>query len=295
MNKNVLIVLGGAVLAAVLVAVLVQVSLGGKKGGSGSAETVQVLVASDDLKIGQEISDGDLRWQEWPKSAVFRGAIVRKKDQKASEALKGRLRRAVAKDEAVLKSFLLKEKKGNFVAASLEPGMRAMAIEVDAKTMAGGFIKPGDYVDVVLTYKRTIKAPKGSGPEYQSIIDMNINKWASETILQKIKVLAIDQTAEEDDDEDEAEVAKTVTLAVNAEQAEKLALASEFGKVTLALRGVGDDKLVSKKWKTVTDARLINIDNEVYSEYLKLGNHTGVKRNIVRVYNSSKLQVDSAK
>ena len=191
MNRNILIVLGGAVLAAVLVAMLVQVSLGGKKGGGGK-EVVEVLVASSDLKIGQELADGDLRWQEWPKDGVFRGAIVREGEQEAVEALEGRLRRDVAKDEAVLKSFLLKEKSGNFVANSLEPGMRAMAIKVEAKTMVGGFIKPGDYVDVVLSYKQTLKADKNDGPMFQMLVTMNISKWATETILQNVKVLAID-------------------------------------------------------------------------------------------------------
>ncbi|MBK9586702.1 MAG: Flp pilus assembly protein CpaB [Alphaproteobacteria bacterium] len=286
MNRNILIVLGGAVLAAVLVAMLVQVSLGGKKGGGGK-EVVEVLVASSDLKIGQELADGDLRWQEWPKDGVFRGAIVREGEQEAVEALEGRLRRDVAKDEAVLKSFLLKEKSGNFVANSLEPGMRAMAIKVEAKTMVGGFIKPGDYVDVVLSYKQTLKADKNDGPMFQMLVTMNISKWATETILQNVKVLAIDQTAEEDDDKDEAELGKTVTLQINAEQAEKLALGAEFGKVTLALRGVGDDTIVKKSWPTISDARLTHIDDEVFVAYQQLKMQTGVQRNIVRIYNGS--------
>ena len=285
MNKNILIVLGGAVLAAILVAMLVQISLGGKKGGGGG-DMVEVLVASSDLKIGQELSGGDLRWQEWPKDSTFRGAIVRKDNQEASEALQGRLRRDVAKDEAVLKSFLLKETSGNFVANSLEPGMRAMAIKVEAKTMVGGFIKPGDYVDV-LSYKNKFKASKEDGPLFQMLVSMNISQWATETILQNVKVLAIDQTAEEDNKDDEAEVGKTVTLQVNAEQAEKLALGAEFGKVTLALRGVGDDTIFEKKWPTISDARLTHIDDEVFLAYQNLKMQTGVQRNIVRIYNGS--------
>lgn len=287
MNRNILIVLGGAVLAAVLVAMLVQVSLGGKKGGGGGGETVEILVASSDLKAGQDLSDGDLRWQEWPKGSLFRGAIQREDGQEASDALEGRLARDVVKDEAVLKSFLLREKKGNFVANSLEDGMRAMAIKVEAKTMVGGFIKPGDYVDVVLSYKQTLKADKNDGPMFQMLVTMNISKWATETILQNVKVLAIDQTAEEDDEKEEAELGKTVTLQVSAEQAEKLALGAEFGKVTLALRGVGDDKIIKKDWPTISDARLTHIDDEVFVAYQQLKMQTGVQRNIVRIYNGS--------
>lgn len=287
MNKNILIVLGGAVLAAVLVAVLVQVSLGGKKGGGGDGETVEILVAADDLKVGQELAEGDLRWQDWPKSAMFRGAIQREDEQEAHEALTGRLRRDVAKDEAVQKSFLLREASGNFVANSLETGMRAMAIKVEAKTMVGGFIKPGDFVDVVMTYKLEIKADKNEAPGLQALVNMNVDKWASETILQRVKVLAIDQTAEEDDDKDEVEVAKTVTLAVDAHQAEKLALGSEFGKITLALRAVGDDAIRERAWPTVTDARMTHIDDEILEQYRTMSTDTGIKRNVVRIYNGT--------
>lgn len=286
MNKNILIVLGGAVLAAVLVAVLVQVSLGGKKGGSVSAEMVEVLVAASDLKIGQELKEGDLRWQEWPKSSVFRGAIQREDDQEALDALSGRLRRDVAKDEAMQKSFLLRESSGNFVANSLEPGMRAMAIKVEARTMVGGFIKPGDYVDVVMTYKLEIKADKNEAPGLQALVDMNVDNWASETILQRIKVLAIDQTAEQDD-KDDVEVGKTVTLAVDVQQAEKLALGAEFAKITLALRAVGDDQIYERAWPTVTDARMTHIDDEIMMQYRTMKMDTGIQRNVVRVYNGT--------
>ena len=267
MNKNILIVLGGAIFAAILVAVLVQFTLGGKGGGGDSAGTVEILVAAKDLKVGDELSDGALRWQEWPESAVFRGAVRREDNEDADEVVEGRLRRDVSKDEAFLKSFLLKEAVGNFVANSLDPGKRAMAIEVDAKSMVGGFIKPGDYVDVVLTYKHTLKAGKGEPPIVQAMIDMQLSKFATETILQRVRVLAIDQTAENEDDEDDVEVAKTVTLEVSAHQAEKLALGSEYGKLVLTLRGVGDDDTFEKDWPTVSDRRLTSIEDEVMDMY----------------------------
>lgn len=73
MNKNIIIVLVGAIIVAVLVAVLVQVSLGGKKQAEPTIQEakVEILVAEKDLSIGRELSAGDTRWQEWPKSSVF--------------------------------------------------------------------------------------------------------------------------------------------------------------------------------------------------------------------------------
>ncbi|MEZ5814155.1 MAG: Flp pilus assembly protein CpaB [Alphaproteobacteria bacterium] len=288
MNKNILIVLGGAVLVAVLVAMLVQITLGGKKQDVVAEAKVEVLVASKDLGIGRELKDGDTRWQEWPKSSVFPGAVLRKGEESAEKALEGRLARDIAKGEPVLKSALLGQAKGNMVAASLEPGQRAMAIEVSASSMVGGFIGPGDFVDVILTYKESVRAADEDGPQVARMIDLNLDKLATETILQNVKVLAVDQRAERPED-DKIKVGKTVTVAVGAEDAERLSLASELGELTLALRAVGDDVLVEKLWPTVSDARLTSMGDEIYREYEKIQKDAGIQRNIVRIYNGEQI------
>lgn len=232
MNKNVLIVLAGGFLVAILVAVLVQASLSGKKEDTGPKTLV--LVASKDLAVGKEISSGDLKWQEWPGGA-FPGAVVRKDNQKADEALKGRLVQRVAAGQPVLQSYMFKEGKGNVVAAMLEPGMRAVAIPVKADTMAGGFISPGDYVDVILTYQISVDRDQQSDE-----MEAFVRSHASETILKNVKILAVDQ--ESSREEDKAKIARTVTLAVDTKGAEKLSLAAQMGDLTLTLRGIGDDK-----------------------------------------------------
>jgi pilus assembly protein CpaB len=288
MNKNILIVLGGAVLVAVLVAMLVQITLGGKKQDVVAEAKVEVLVASKDLGIGRELKDGDTRWQEWPKSSVFPGAVLRKDEGSAEKALEGRLARDIAKGEPVVKSALLGQSKGNMVAASLEPGQRAMAIEVSASSMVGGFIGPGDYVDVILTYKESVRASDEDGPQVARMIDLNLDKLAAETILQNVKVLAVDQRAQRPED-DKIKVGKTVTVVVGAEDAERLSLASELGELTLALRAVGDDVLVEKLWPTVSDARLTNMGDEIYKEYEKIQKDAGIRRNIVRIYSGEQI------
>jgi len=182
MNKNVLIVLAGAVLVAVLVAVMVQVMIGGKEEPVIEEAKINILVASKDLKIGQELKDGDIRWQPWPKTSLFPGAVRQLDGQVAKDALEGRLARNVAKGEPVMKSALLGESKGNFVSASLEPGMRAMAIEVKAHSMVAGFIGPGDYVDVILTYKENVRV-SDEDPNIQNAIELNLDNTA--TILRQ--------------------------------------------------------------------------------------------------------------
>lgn len=288
MNKNVVIVLGGALVVAIVVALLVQITLGGKKPAVQEAR-VEVLVAAKDLGIGRELKDGDVSWQAWPEALLVPGAIVREKDQKPLDAMKGRLARNIGKGELMMSSALLGESKGNYVAASLDPGMRAVAISVKAANMVAGFIGPGDYVDVIMTYKTNIDSIDDD-PYVQSMIDRNIMKMATETILQNVKVLAVDQSAKRPEDE-KIKVGKTVTLALNATDSEKISLADSIGELTLSLRGVGDNKIIEKNWEIVSDARLIKIDDEVFTEYLKMKKGAGINSDSVRIYNGSSVML----
>lgn len=299
MNKNIIIVLAGSVFVAFLVIALVQALMPSSPKAIPIKEEakVEVLVADKNLGLGRELVEGDLRWQKWPKNTVFEKAIVRKKSEKPEEALEGRLARNVYKDEPMIKTALLEHAGENFVVASLEEGMRAVAFNVSASSMVAGFINPGDYVDIILTYKDTIKT-KEDDPNIQNMIEMNLEKLATETILQKVKVLAVDQTAKRNNDEEEGDkvwVGKTVTVAVDIQDAEKISLAKEIGELTLALRGMGDSKVVEKSWPTVSDARLTNIDDEIFSEYKKMKKDTGIQGNIVRTYSGADVIAASSK
>ncbi len=306
MNKNVLVVLGGAVLAAVLVAMLVQVTLGGKAKPK-SFDGVEVLVAAKDLKIGHELGEDDMAWKSWSEDSLFKGAITRKDEQAPHDALEGRLDRSFAKGEALVRRGILKETKGNVVAARLKPGERAVSIRVEEEDIVAGFIAPGNFVDVILTYDERLgfgKASSSRGSEeeketarnIESIVALNFNSKASETILQNIRVLAINQTTGQEDEGDSNKKKKkvgkrsTATLAVPIEAAEKLALASEMGNITLAMRGVGDDGVNAEK-PTTTDARLITIDNELFAEFQKMKEEgTGGISGKVKVYNGGVME-----
>jgi len=272
MNKNVLIVLAGGFVIAILVAVLVQASLGGKKDDTGPKTLV--FVAAKDLALGTELKEGDLKWQAWPGSA-FEGAIIRKEEQAAGEALKGRMIQRVSAGQPVLSSYTFKEGKGNVVAAVLEKGMRAVAIPVKSETMAGGFVSPGDFVDVILTYK--VEVGNDDTDETGSFIQSHV----SETILKNVKVLAVDQEASRE--EDKAKVARTVTLAVDSKGAEKVALASEMGDITLTLRGIGDD--APEKASMTTDIEVSRAMQNLAR--IKSGGTSGGP---VRIYNGSTMQ-----
>lgn len=292
MNKNIVIVLIGAVVVAVLMAVLVQMMLGGKKEEVVAVKEEpksEILVAAKDLGVGHELEDGDLKWQIWPKNNLFAGAIVRKEDQAAIEALEGRLRRDVAEGEPMMASYLLGQSKGNLVAASLEPGQRAVSIDVSATTMVAGFVAPGDFVDVVLTYQHSINV--SGDPLLRELVRQSLNRTAVETILENVRVLAIDQRAKRSADDENVRVGKTVTLALNMEEAEKIILADQMGSLTLVLRGVGDEAPVNRQWPVTSDARLTTADDEIMAHYEKLKNESGIQSENVRIYSGGAVQV----
>ncbi len=269
MNRNLLIVIGGGFLIALTVAMLVQATLGGKDDTS----KVEVLVASHSMATGAEVKPADVRWQAWPESAMIPNAIVRQDKQKLEDVAKGRLRRDVSAGEPIVQQALSGDGKGNILANMLDPGKRAIAIKVSAESMVGGFISPGDRVDVVLTHQVRV-----SGPARDASRDI-IDRHATETVLENVKVLAVDQKARKDGDE--AKVARTVTLEVDGTQAEKVALAGAMGDLSLTLRGLADasDK-GDKPPLATTDVQVSTVLQQV-AEASRDVNGAG---NIVRVY-----------
>ncbi len=289
MNRNLIIVLAGGLLIAVLVALIVQTSLSGKKKNAPVKEEarVEIIVAVKPLPTGTKLDDKNVKWVPWPKSAVFPGAIVREGDKKPQEAAAGRLRRAVAEGEPVTKTALVGEGAGNFMAASLREGMVAITMDVSAVRGVAGFIAPGDYVDVILTYKKKVSfKDMDDDPQVDNMIKLNLDNRAAETILQNVHILAVDQSSTRN--EEKIKVGKTVTLELSRRDAEVLIMARHIGDLTLVLRRLGDDKQYVRNYEIVTDERVTNITDDIYNQVLKIQN-SGEAADIVRIYNGASL------
>lgn len=295
MNKNVLIAFGGATLMALVVAMMMSALL---KGGRAPAEKVaaeavppvQILIASAPVKIGEVLTEKNIKWKTMPPEAVFEGTITREGEQKAAEAANGRALRPFKLGEPIQKDAVIRD-AGSFMAAILKPGMRAAAVRVTAETMAGGFINPGDYVDVIMTYSASVNVESDNKilkQQMEQIVNRNLDRYAAETILQNIRILGIDQRATKSE-EDAAKVGKTVTLEVDDRQAEILALASRMGDLSLSLRGLGDDKVLAEDRATISDARLTRIQNEINREMEAAVGGSGSGRGYVRVYNGGEV------
>jgi len=192
-------------------------------------DTVDVLVATNDVNIGQAIGPNDMQWQSWPTSAAS-AAFIRRNDRgNAVEQLAGAIARTpISAGEPIRENKLIKAKGSGFMAAILPHGMRAISTEISPETGAGGFILPNDRVDVILS-RRDREAERSTG----------IESHISETILSDVRVLAIDQNVEEKNGQ-KVVVGRTATLELTQRQAETLAVAKQMGSLTLALRSLVD-------------------------------------------------------
>ncbi|RXT48556.1 Flp pilus assembly protein CpaB [Bradyrhizobium betae] len=197
--------------------------------------TVEVLVAKNDIQLGQAVKPDDLQWQSWPAATASSAFIRRDNRPEAQTQIAGSIARVpLMQGEPIREQKLVRAEGSGFMAAILPAGMRAVSTEISAETAAGGFILPNDRVDIVLT--RRLKNPDGAnnnGPTGGN--DLII----SEVILTNIRVLAIDQAPKEKDGQN-AVVGKTVTLELKPDQIATLAASRQGGTLQLALRSLVD-------------------------------------------------------
>ena len=226
-----LVVLGIAVAAGGLAALLAGRS---QKPAPAPApvvqlETVDVLVAKSDIGRGTAVKAGELGWQTWPAISAGPNFVRRSDRPDAVEQLSGSIARgSFSAGEPIQESRLIKAGASGFLAAVLPRGMRAVSTEISAETSAGGFVVPGDSVDVILTRRDHAAEKQGAGETF-----------VSETILSNARVLAIDQTVD-DPQGQKTMIGKTVTLELNPGQAEALVLGKQLGTLSLSLRSIVD-------------------------------------------------------
>lgn len=194
---------------------------------SSRAETAQVLVAARELPAGTLLRPGDLDWQPWPREAVAEPYLVAG-EAGVEDFLGAVVRQRIAAREPITQTRVVRPDDGSFLAAILTPGMRAISVPVNATSGIAGFVFPGDRVDLILTHTVQREAGDGERPVR-----------ASETVLEDVRVLAVDQRI--DDEGGSPVVAKTATLEVSPKQAEAVAILTEMGRLSLSLRSLARD------------------------------------------------------
>src|SRR5262250_3391157 len=151
--------------------------------------TVDVLVAKNEIGLGQSVKPDDLQWQTWPAATASNNFITRTARANALTEVTGSIARyPFIAGEPIREPKLVKADGSGFMAAILPSGMRAISTDISAETGAGGFILPNDRVDVILT--RRLKNP--DNPSQPEVVTATL-------LLSNIRVLAIDQAPKEKD------------------------------------------------------------------------------------------------
>ncbi|MER9654738.1 Flp pilus assembly protein CpaB [Mesorhizobium sp. M0152] len=239
MRANTLIMIVLAGVFGVLAVVLVNIWLAGQRSAMAQTGIVQgstVVVAAMPLKFGDTLSVDKLREVAWPAGAVPTGAFKTTKEALAGEGTKQALQ-AIGVNEPVLANKITGPGQRATLSAVLGEGMKAVSIRVNDVLGVAGFVFPGDRVDVLLT--RTVRGDDGAD---KSFVDV---------LLQSMKVLAIDQLA--DESKDSPTVVKSVTLEASTKDAQKLTLAAGAGQLSLALRQAAASKGETTERVTLSD------------------------------------------
>lgn len=193
--------------------------------------TRTIVVASAPLRFGTELTPALLREIPWSQDAVPPGAF-----HSISQVLTGGKRvvlSPIEQNEPVLALKVTGAGQRATLSSLVQDGMKAVTIRVNDVEGVGGFVLPGDRVDVVMTRQ------------------VDKNQASTEVVLQNVRVLAVDQSA--DERADKPAIAKAVTLEVAMASAQRLWLASSVGSLSLLLRRAGENTSEVTRRVTLSD------------------------------------------
>lgn len=182
---------------------------------SAALEYEPIVVAAMDIPFGQKIETNQLKIMEWPKTvALPSGAIQKFEDAEGRVASQ-----TIFSGEMVLSSRVVEHTSGSTLSAIITPNKRAITLRVNDVVGVAGFLLPGNRIDVLASRK----------------IDKSVT---TKTLLEDLKVLAVDQTVSPE--KDKPIVVRAVTIEADPKEAEKLFKATEEGSVQLVLRNPTD-------------------------------------------------------
>jgi pilus assembly protein CpaB len=219
MNRSRLLMIGGLALAVgLLVAFSVYSKLRTSPGSNSSERAVRVVVAANDIQVGIKLADHDVGMVTIPQSAVPPGFF-----SDPSKVLGRGAVLPIAKGDFILPSKLAALNAGGGLPSLIPPGMRAVSVRVNDVVSVAGFVQPGTRVDVLAT------GNQGAGNDRQTT-----------TVLENVAVIAVGKSL--DRNASDAQTAPVITLLVSPDDAQKLALVSQEGRIQLSLRNPLDTK-----------------------------------------------------
>ncbi len=186
-------------------------------------DLAKLVVAKEELKFGMEITEDMVKLVDWPQEAFPEGAFSSIEEMSADGVRRAIV--AIQPGEPVIASKLTGKNGRAGLAGLIAEGKRAVTIPVDSVKGVGGFIQPGDYVDIILT--REVESE-----------DFQREESVAKIMMENVKVLTVDQEA--GSRSGTARIASSVTLETDTKGAQKIALALNVGRLSLLLRSAGD-------------------------------------------------------
>lgn len=191
-----------------------------------SVEMVSVLVAGRPMRYGEPLAKEDVRLAPWPVVALPEGVFTDPDALFVPGAGARVILRAMEQNEPILPVKVSAPGADAGITSVLSRGMRAFTIGVNVNTGVAGFLQPGDYVDVFWTGRS-----RDSGE-------------ITRLIQSQLKLIAVDQSADQDSRANRAAIARNVTIEASPQQVAALAQAQSTGQLSLALVGLDDDTAV---------------------------------------------------
>ena len=224
-----IIILAVAVVAAGL-AGLLAMRLAGQKAPDivetvvQKEPTTKVLVSAQNLPVGSRLNSSSIEWMDWPKGNVVDGFITNDARPNAMTEIDGAVVRLPIFKGEPIRAEKIADSNSHIMSSLLPAGKRAVATEITVATGAGGFVLPNDRVDVIMVRQ-----------------DKDTGGYTTENVLNNVRVLAIDQNIQEQQDGTKSVVGTTATLELTPDQAKIIAVAQQMAeRLVLALRSVAD-------------------------------------------------------
>lgn len=199
-----------------------------------AASTVPVVVAAQDLDRGVALQPNFLKVVNFPADAAPASAFHAVADLTGSKDQQRLALRAMVANEPVLAANVSGPGGKLNLSSTVGAGMRAVSLRSSDVTGVGGFVLPGDRVDVFLT--------RAAGEGAQTL---------TQVLAENVRVLGVDQSA--NDEADKPVVSRAITVEVTPDQAQAISLAQSVGTVSLTLRRVADDAPLTRKSTSVSD------------------------------------------
>ncbi|OGT38552.1 MAG: Flp pilus assembly protein CpaB [Gammaproteobacteria bacterium RIFCSPHIGHO2_12_FULL_37_14] len=225
MNQRTMYILGALILAIIVTLVIFKQK---KTKTTSTRATVSILFATKDISAGKALQAGDFDWRALSKNDVLSPDLIVKGSRRDQDLIGSKILIPLIADQPIKSNMIVAKGVLSPLASILKPGMRAFTVDISVASALAGLIKPGDIVDIILTYKKSV-----TGREPVTLTD---------TIIHNVHVIAVDDRIlylkpdeVKSDRASQRSTVKHITLELMPKQAEALATAKAMGTISLSL------------------------------------------------------------